>query len=266
MGDLRELENESIFIIREAYSQLRSLALLWSMGKDSTVLLHLVKKSFLGKFPIPLVHIDTGYDIPELLEWRDDFIKRHGLRLIVGQNHDALKSGMGPEKGRVACCTAMKTEALLNAIAENNLDGILVGIRRDEEGSRSKERVVSPRGANGSWKYKEQPAEMWHHYNWQLSAKMHLRVHALLNWTEVDIWEYIAQEKLEIPKQYFAVDGMRFRSLGCVPCTGKMFSSAGCLSEIIEELKLTRTSERAGRAQDQVSAYAMQELRSKGHM
>jgi sulfate adenylyltransferase subunit 2 len=263
---LLELENESIFILREAFHYVDCLALLWSMGKDSTVLLHLVKKAFLGRVPIPVVHIDTGYDIPELLAWRDQFVEKQGLRLIVGQNRHALGSGMGPEHGPLKCCGALKTEALLNTVAEHKIKALLVGIRRDEEGSRSKERVVSPRRQSGAWQYKDQPAELWHHFNWHLVADMHLRIHPLLNWTELDIWHYIRAENLELPSQYFAVDGMRYRSLGCLPCTNKFSSDAGSIDQVIDELKTSRITERSGRAQDAASTYAMQELRSHGHM
>src|SRR6185369_1149336 len=131
---LNSLENESVFIIREAFSRTKNLALLWSMGKDSTVLLHLVRKAFVGHCPIPLIHIDTSYKIPEMITWRDEFVKRHNLRLIVGQNKQALADGMGPEKGRLTCCGALKTQALLDVIAEHKVHGLMLGIRRDEEG------------------------------------------------------------------------------------------------------------------------------------
>lgn len=260
------LENESIFVIREAYARVRNLTLLWSMGKDSTVLLNLVRKAFLGNFPIPLLHIDTGYDLPELLSFRDEYVARHGLKLIVGKNDSALAAGMGPNKGCLECCTAMKTTALMDVVKEHDIQGLLVGIRRDEEGSRSKERVVSPRQMTGTWTYKEQPTELWHYFNLHLPDTVHLRIHPLLHWTELDVWEYIERENLEIPSQYFAQDGMRYRSLGCLPCTAKVASSATSVGNIITELKLTKTTERAGRAQDQASSYAMQKLRSLGHM
>jgi sulfate adenylyltransferase subunit 2 len=266
MSHYRWLESESIFIIREAYNKVANLTLLWSMGKDSTVLMHLVRKAFLGKFPLPLLHIDTGYDIPELIDWRDDYVKRHALKLIVAKNTGALESGMGPAKGCIECCTAMKTKALVEAVEQHRIQGLLVGIRSDEESSRSKERVVSPRGEAGAWSYKDQPAEVWHYYNLHAQRQIHLRIHPLLHWTEIDIWQYIQRENLEIPSQYFAVDGSRYRSLGCLPCTSKIESQATTVNEIIRELRNAVTSERASRAQDQVSNHAMQELRSLGHM
>jgi sulfate adenylyltransferase subunit 2 len=263
---LDTLENESIFIIREAYNKTKNLAMLWSMGKDSTVMLHLVRKAFVGNCPIPLVHIDTSYKIPEMIVWRDDFVKRHGLRLIIGQNKAALANGMGPEQGRLVCCGALKTQALLDTVKEHKIQGLLVGIRRDEEGSRGKERVVSPRPESGVWTYKEQPAEIWHYYNLHVPETVHLRIHPLLHWTEMDVWEYIRREHLEIMPLYFSNGGKRYRSLGCHPCTGTIDSQASTLDEVIEELKVTRTTERAGRAQDKVDNYAMQKLRSGGYM
>jgi len=264
---LSSLENDSIFIIRETYAKIRNMAVLWSMGKDSTVLLHLVKKAFMGTVPFPLVHIDTSYKIPDMITWRDDFVEKNNLRLIVGSNKKALSEGMGPEQGRLTCCTALKTQALLDTVAGNRIQCLLLGIRQDEEGSRGKERVASPRNANSEWEYKEQPAEVWHYYNLHLPEDIHVRVHPLLRWTELDIWEYIERENLEIMPLYFANDeGRRYRSLGCAPCTGSIQSKATSVREIIEELRLTDSTERAGRAQDQADAYAMQMLRSGGYM
>ncbi|MBY0358409.1 MAG: sulfate adenylyltransferase subunit 2 [Candidatus Obscuribacterales bacterium] len=263
---LDQIEDESIFIIREAYKKIKNLALLWSMGKDSTVLLHLVKKAFLGNVPIPLVHIDTSYKIPEMIEWRDSFVKKHNLRLIVGMNKEALANGMGPAQGRLTCCGALKTQALLNVTSEQEIQGLLVGIRRDEEGSRAKERVVSPRSASSTWTYKEQPAEVWHYYNLHVPTNIHLRIHPLLHWTELNVWEYIRRENLQVMPLYFAKDGKRYRSLGCWPCTGTIESEAQNIDDIISELKITRVGERAGRAQDQADSHAMQKLRKDGYM
>ncbi|MBX9772125.1 MAG: sulfate adenylyltransferase subunit CysD, partial [Candidatus Obscuribacterales bacterium] len=170
---LSNLENESIFIIREAYAHIKSLALLWSMGKDSTILLHLVKKAFIGHCPVPLVHIDESYEPEEMIAWRDNYVKQHGLRLIVGQNHKALSEGMGPHMGRLVCCGALKTHALQQTVAEHSIQALMVGIRRDEEGSRGKERVVSPRTSAGAWAYKDQPAEVWSHFNLHVPKDVH---------------------------------------------------------------------------------------------
>ncbi len=266
MDALTRLEHESIFIIREAYRKTKNLSLLWSIGKDSTVLLHLVRKAFLGHCPIPLVHIDTSYKIPEMISWRDAYVKRQGLRLIVGQNRAALDAGMGPEKGRLTCCGSLKTEALLETVKQHQIQALLLGIRGDEEGSRGKERVVSPRALGGDWVYKKQPAEIWGYYNLHVPSEVHVRVHPLLRWTELDIWEYIEREKIEVIPLYFSRQGRRYRSIGCSPCTGSIASEAASVSDIIAELKATKTSERAGRAQDQADNHAMQKLRSAGYM
>ncbi|MBX9695788.1 MAG: sulfate adenylyltransferase subunit CysD [Cyanobacteria bacterium] len=264
---LNWLENESVYIIREAFNKTKNLALLWSMGKDSTVLMHLVRKAFMGQVPLPVVHIDTSYKIPAMIEWRDDYAKRHNLRLIVGQNKTALDEGMGPEKGRLVCCGALKTQALLDTVKEHKLGGLLLGIRRDEEGSRGKERIVSPRSDSSKWTYKNQPAEIWHYYNLHVPEEVHVRVHPLLPWTEMDIWEYIEREKLDVMPLYFTnEEGRRYRSLGCWPCTGSVESSACSVGDIIDELRTTKTTERAGRAQDKVDTYAMQLLRKDGYM
>jgi sulfate adenylyltransferase subunit 2 len=263
---LSRLENESVFIIREAYKKTKNLSVLWSMGKDSTVLLHLVYKAFLGHCPIPLVHIDTSYKIPEMITWRDRFVAENNLRLIVGQNKEALANGMNFEMGRLTCCGALKTQALLDTVKEHKIQGLLLGIRRDEEGSRGKERVVSPRSDESAWTYKDQPAEVWHYYNLHVPEEVHLRIHPLLHWTELDIWEYIKHENIEVMPLYFAKDGKRYRSLGCSPCTGTIDSTASTIDDIIAELKATKSGERAGRAQDKVDTYAMQKLRATGYM
>lgn len=261
------LENESVFIIREAFNKTKNLALLWSMGKDSTVLLHLIRKAFVGQVPMTLVHIDTSYKIPEMITWRDEFVARHGLKLIVGQNTKALAEGMGPEKGRLNCCGALKTQALLDTVKEHKIGGLLLGIRRDEEGSRGKERVVSPRSSSSEWTYKNQPAEIWHYYNLHMPEDIHVRVHPILHWTETDIWDYIRREELEIMPLYFGnEEGNRYRSLGCYPCTSSIKSCASNVDEIIDELRTTETTERAGRAQDREDTYAMQKLRKDGYM
>ncbi len=267
MNHLKELENESVFIIREAYARIKNLALLWSMGKDSTVLLHLVRKAFLGHCPITLVHIDESYEPEEMIAWRDDYVVKNNLKLIVGQNKTALAEGMGPHMGRLVCCSALKTQALLETVKAHKIHGLLVGIRRDEEGSRGKERVASPRSLDGSWNYKDQPAEIWNYYNLHVPENLHLRIHPLLQWTELNVWEYIQQESIEVIPLYFARNGMRYRSLGCAPCTGGIDSNASSVDEIILELKEKQScSERAGRAHDKEATYALQVLRSKGFM
>lgn len=229
-------------------------------------MLHLVRKAFLGQCPIKVVHIDTTYKIPEMIEWRDAMAEKLKLQLIVGINNAALADGMHPSKGRLICCGALKTDGLLSVINEHKIQAMLVGIRGDEEGSRGKERVVSPRQLAGHWTYKGQPAEIWGYYNLHLPEEVHVRVHPLLRWTELDVWRYIKQEELEIIPLYFSREGKRYRSIGCWPCTATIDSQASTIDEIIAELEITSTPERAGRAQDKEDTYAMQKLRAKGYM
>jgi sulfate adenylyltransferase subunit 2 len=266
MEHLDALENQSIYILREAYKKFKKLAMLWSIGKDSTVLLWLARKAFFGHVPLPLVHIDTNYKIPAMIEFRDRIAAEWGVRLVVGQNTAALAAGMGPEKGRLECCTALKTEGLQQVMAEKGYTGLILGIRRDEEGTRAKERYFSPRDKNFEWNYKDQPPELWDQFKTDFDKDTHIRIHPLLHWTEIDVWAYIQRESIPIIDLYFAKDGERYRSLGCWPCTGRVKSNAVTIDEIIEELQSTNTSERAGRAQDQADTYAMQKLRAKGYM
>lgn len=263
---LFSLEQQSIYIIREVYANFRKPGILWSIGKDSTVLLWLARKAFLGHCPMPLVHIDTTFKIPEMIVHRDRIVREWGLELVVGANNTALAHGMQPDRGRLECCGALKTEAFRQTVDEHGFDAILLGIRRDEERSRSKERVFSMRNADFEWQYKEQPPEFWGQYNVEVPDGAHVRVHPLLDWTEVDIWEYIEQERIPVVTLYYARNGKRYRSLGCWPCTQPIASTAATIPEIVAELKTLAQSERAGRAQDQANAYAMQKLRAKGYM
>jgi len=173
---------------------------------------------------------------------------------------------MGPDKGRLACCKALKTEGLQQVVQVYGFEGLIVGVRRDEEGSRSKERVFSERSKDYSWDYANQPPELWDQFKTDFPKGNHIRVHPLLAWSEVDIWEYIRRENIPIIDLYFAKNGKRYRSLGCEMCTGQIDSEADTLDKIIEELKTTKTSERAGRKQDQEDSYAMQKLRKDGYM
>ena len=266
MDHIEQLEAKSVHILREAYRSLGNVCMLWSIGKDSTVLLHLARKAFFGHVPIPLVHIDTSYKIPEMIEFRDRVAREWGVRLIVGQNKQALAEGMGPEKGRMVCCGALKTEGLQQVMAEHGFTGLILGIRRDEEGTRAKERYFSPRDKNFEWNYKDQPPELWDQFKTDFDKETHIRIHPILHWTEIDVWEYIKREAIPIVDLYFARDGERYRSLGCLPCTGRIKSSATTIDAIIAELRGTNTSERAGRAQDHEDTYAMQKLRAKGYM
>lgn len=261
-----QLEQESIYIIRETYAKFKKPGILWSIGKDSTVLLWLARKAFLGECPLPLIHIDTTFKIPEMITHRDRIIKEWNLQLLVGSNQAALQQGMHPDKGKLECCGALKTEAFRATVEEQGFDSILLGIRRDEEKSRSKERVFSVRDASFQWRYKEQPPEIWDQYNTDFPPGAHVRVHPLLAWTELDIWKYIEREKIPVVTLYFARNGKRYRSLGCWPCTTPIESEAATVKEIIAELQSIGKSERAGRAQDKADAYAMQKLRAKGYM
>jgi sulfate adenylyltransferase subunit 2 len=265
MDHLDELESKSIYIIREAYKQFKNIAMLWSIGKDSSTLLWLCRKAFFGKIPFPVIHIDTSYKFPEMIKWRDEYAKEWGLKLIIGKNEEAIKAGMGP-KSKLACCTALKTQALKDVIAEYKFRALFLGIRRDEHGVRAKERVFSPRNQDFKWDYKNQPPELWNQYKAKAEEEEHIRVHPLLHWTELDIWQYIQREKIPIIPLYFAKNGKRYRSIGCVPCCGPIDSNAKDIDTVIQELKTTKQSERAGRSQDKEEAYTMQKLRSLGYM
>jgi sulfate adenylyltransferase subunit 2 len=266
MDHLDDLENRSIYLLREAFRKFASLAMLWSIGKDSTTLLWLARKAFFGRIPFPLVHIDTRHKYPEMIRYRDQMAAEWGVELIVGSNQEALEAGMSPEKGRFECCTALKTRALQGLLDERGFKGVILGIRRDEEGSRAKERYFSPRDRNFEWNYKDQPPEFWEQFNTDFGPEAHVRIHPLLHWTEVDIWRYVERERIPVCDLYFAKGGKRFRSLGCMPCCLPIESNAATVEQVIEELRITKTPERAGRAQDHEKAYMMQKLRTLGYM
>jgi len=266
MDYLDELESKSIYIIREAYVQFRKIAMLWSIGKDSTTLLWLVRKAFYDQVPFPVMHIDTSYKFKDIYDFRDSKAKEWGLKLLIARNEEALASGMGPKKSKLDCCTELKTNALKLAIDKHKFKALLLGIRRDEHGIRAKERVFSPRNQEFKWDYKNQPPELWDQYKSRQSDEDHIRVHPLLHWTELDIWEYVKREKIPIVSLYYAKSGMRLRSIGCETCCNAVPSEADTVDKIVEELKTTTTAERSGRAQDKESAYIMQKLRSLGYM
>ncbi|MBO3802842.1 MAG: sulfate adenylyltransferase subunit 2 [Candidatus Brockarchaeota archaeon] len=263
---LKELERKSVAIIREAKAQFSKPAALWSTGKDSTTALWLCRKAFFGKIPFPVIHIDTGCKFPEIYEFRDRMAREWGLDLLVAKNGEALRKGVSPEKDRFECCTLLKTQALKNLLEEERFDALFLAIRRDEHGIRAKERYYSPRDSDFKWDYKDQPAEMWDLYVKPSEDFSHMRVHPILHWTELDVWQYVKREKLPINPLYFARNGKRYRSLGCMPCTVPVDSDAKTVDEIVEELKVSRVPERAGRAQDKEQAYMMQKLRSLGYM
>jgi sulfate adenylyltransferase subunit 2 len=266
MNHLDRLESRSIHILREAFHKIDKLGMLWSFGKDSQVVLWMARKAFFGHVPFPVVHIDTSYEPPEMIAFRDRIAAEWRLDLIFGMNEAALAEGMSHERGRIACCTALKTGALNDTIRRHGFTGILAGIRRDEEGTRAKERVFSPRAADGTYDSRHQPPELWDQYMTDFPAGTHVRVHPLLHWSELDVWRYIAREGIPVVDLYFARNGRRYRSLGCAPCTGTVESDARTIAEIIDELIRTKVPERAGRAQDQEAEDAFERLRAGGHM
>jgi len=290
---LDKLENISIHILREAYANFKNLAMLWSVGKDSTVLLCLARRAFFGHVPFPLVHIDTGHKIPEMIVYRDNLAREWRLDMVYGQNTAALASKQTWPEGnltRIECCRALKTEALRNTLsgeweryrmnhetggyeADKNTEpytGVIVGVRADEEGSRSKERYFSPRDKNNDWDIGDQPPEFWGQYKTDFAPGTHVRIHPLLDWTELDIWEYIRREGVPVVSLYFdRGEGKRYRSLGCGPCTEPVDSTARNLDDIIEELragKFSNIAERSGRAQDKEDGGGLEELRKDGYM
>jgi sulfate adenylyltransferase subunit 2 len=293
MDKLDQLEAQSVYILREAYREFKSLVMLWSIGKDSTVLLWLARKAFFGHVPFPLVHIDTNYKIPEMIKYRDELALKFKLNMIVGQNVQALKDKRTYPDGaidRISCCKALKTDALKNTLSGNwprkrlnhqtgqydvdvNTDpytGVIVGARADEEGSRSKERYFSPRDRNSDWDVGDQPPELWNQFKTDFSPGTHIRVHPLLDWTELNIWEYIERESIPITHLYFDQGkGKRYRSLGCYPCTTPVDSTAKNIKEIIDELrsgKFKNIAERSGRAQDKEDGGGLETLRKEGYM
>ena len=293
MDHLDKLESKSIQILREAYSEFDNLAMLWSIGKDSTVMLWLARKAFFGHVPLPLVHIDTSYKIPEMIEHRDKLAREWELDMIYGQDEKTLEEENTFPDGnatRLECCGRLKTAALKNTLngtwrryrmnhktGEYEVDenrepytGVIVGGRADEEGSRSKERYFSARDENNDWNISGQAPEFWSQYKTDFAPGTHVRIHPILDWTEVDIWEYIEREKIPMVSLYFDQgDGTRYRSLGCAPCTNPIESTAKNPAEVVEELKtgkLSSVAERAGREQDKEDGGGLESLRREGYM
>ncbi|MCC6354956.1 MAG: sulfate adenylyltransferase subunit 2 [Verrucomicrobiae bacterium] len=272
MDHLDRLESQTIYIMREAYHAFPKLAMPWSMGKDSNALLWMAQKAFCGKVPFPVLHVDTTYEFPEMLEFRAWAVGHYGLDLVVKINEEARARGVGYETHDPVTVThELKTVALQQVMAERGWQALITGIRRDEDSTRAKERYFSPRNADFEWDYKDQPPEFWNQFTTKVGPGEHVRVQALLDWTEIDVWRYIQREEIPIPKMYFARRGedgkmRRFRSLGCWPITHAVESAASTIDEIIEELRTTKVPERAGRAQDHYERNAMQKLRAKGFM
>jgi sulfate adenylyltransferase subunit 2 len=295
LSHLKALEAESIYILREAAAEFARPVMLYSIGKDSSVMLRLAQKAFFpGKIPFPLLHIDTSYKFPEMIQFRDWYARHIGAELIVHQNREALAAGANPfSLGTQKCCGLLKTKSLLDALAEGGFDAAFGGARRDEEKSRAKERIYSFRDAQGQWDPKNQRPELWNIFNSRIDKGESIRVFPLSNWTELDIWLYIHAEDIPIVPLYFARehevvirggsivvrypgDGLlpgehteivkcRMRSLGCVPCTGAIRSDADSVPKIIEEMVSFRRSERENRVIDHDEEGSMELKKREGY-
>ncbi len=264
MDRLDRLESQSVYIFREAFNRIDNLAMLWSLGKDSNVMIWLAKKAFFGYVPFPVMHIDTHRKFPEMYEFRDKYVKEWKLNFIA-EDCPPLESTDDtlPPAARSA---ARKTEGLKLALKKHKFNALFTGIRRDEEALRAKERVFSPRGLEGGWDFREQPPEFWDQYNTDYPPGTHIRVHPLLHWTELDIWKYSLRENIPLISLYFSKNGKRFRSLGDKDITFPVESNASTVEEIVEELKTTRVSERSGRAMDHEAEDSFERLRADGYM
>ncbi len=264
MDHLDQLEAQSIYILREAFARLKKLALLWSLGKDSNVMIWLARKAFFGRVPFPAMHVDTAKKFPEMYAFRDTYAQEWGLDLRVEPCPpiDAVDPTLPP----AARSAARKTEGLKMALAKHGFDGLIAGIRRDEEATRAKERVFSPRGAEGHWDVRDQPPEFWDHFNASPPQGAHLRIHPILHWTEADIWAYTARENIPIIPLYLSRNGKRYRSLGDQDITFPVASNASNIPEILAELESTKVPERAGRALDHETEDAFERLRVAGYL
>lgn len=292
---LKTLESESIFVLREVAAQFERPVLLFSGGKDSIVLAHLARRAFFpGRIPFPLLHIDTGHNFPETLSFRDALAKRLDVQLIVRYVQDSIDQGrVVEETGPTASRNALQTVTLLDALKELRIDAAIGGARRDEEKARAKERFFSHRDRFGQWDPKNQRPELWNLYNGRKQPGEHFRIFPISNWTELDIWQYIAHHNIELPSLYFSHeravlqrDGMmlavsevvyplpgetvetrrvRFRTIGDMTCTGAMESSAATVEEIIQEIAAARVTERGSRADDRRSEAAMEERKRLGY-
>ena len=264
MTDLDQLEAQSIFILREAYHRLRPLALLWSLGKDSNVLVWLARKAFLGRVPFPVLHVDTGKKFPEMYAFRDEYSAKWGLDLHIGTCPPV--EDIDPSLPPNARSAARKSAGLAALIEQRRLAGVVAGIRRDEQATRAKERVFSPRGASHRWDVRNQPPEFWDQFATPAEPGAHVRVHPLLAWREINIWRYIAREGIPVVDLYFSKDGRRYRSLGDHDITNPVPSLASTIPEILAELRSTREPERAGRAMDNETEDAFERLRVTGYL
>ena len=293
--NLEILEAESIHILREVVAEFERPVMLYSVGKDSSVMLRLAQKAFHpGRIPFPLLHVDTGYKFPEMYEFRDRICESIGAKLIVHTNRAALDEGAHPGAwGSVRCCASLKTQALLAALSAGGYDAAFGGARRDEEKSRAKERVYSFRDANGQWDPRNQRPELWSLYNGRVNPGESIRVFPLSNWTELDVWCYIHQESIPVVPMYYAAERevvvrghqliplypvsrlqpgetpetvtCRFRTLGCIPCTGAVRSEATTVLEIIQEMMVARQSERTTRLIDFDQDSSMEQKKKEGY-
>lgn len=261
---LDDLESRTIFIIREAFSQIDPLGLLWSVGKDSNALLWIVRKAFLGRVPFTVIQLDTGMELDEVYTLRDRLVETWDFDLhIEACPPDTEVDPTLPPASRAA---ARKTAGLRSVLSHLKFRGILVGIRRDEQATRAKERIFSPRTLDGGWDIRNQPPELWDQYKTEFPEGTHVRIHPLLHWTELDIWRYTKREDIPVVSPYFARSGKRYRSLGEKNITLPVPSTASTIDEIIAELETTQTSERAGRTMDMETEDSFERLRSSGYM
>ncbi|MBI2281943.1 MAG: sulfate adenylyltransferase subunit CysD [Bacteroidetes bacterium] len=292
---LQELEAEAIYVLREVAAQFENPALLFSGGKDSIIVAHMARKAFWpARIPFPLVHVDTGHNFPETIEFRDDFVKRYDANLVVGSVQKSIDEGkVVEEKGFNASRNVLQTVTLLDTIEQNKYDCAIGGARRDEEKARAKERFFSHRDEFGQWDPKNQRPELWNIFNGRKHLGEHFRVFPISNWTEMDVWQYILQENIEIPSIYlsherevFIRDGVimsttdfiqqrdteptkkmivRFRTIGDATCTGAVESDADTVEKIIEEVAAARTTERGTRSDDKRSEAAMEDRKKQGY-
>lgn len=295
LNHLRELESESIYVIREVAAQFERSVLLFSGGKDSIVLTHLACKAFYpAKLPFPLLHIDTGHNFKETIEYRDNLVKKIGAKLIVGSVQESIDTGrVVEEKGYNASRNVLQTTTLLDTIEKYKFDAAMGGARRDEEKARAKERFFSHRDEFGQWDPKNQRPELWNIFNGKKNIGEHFRVFPISNWTEMDVWQYILLEKIEMPSLYFThkrevfyrdgvwlatapfmklrenekpeIRDIRCRTIGDITCTGVTLSKATTVEEIIDEIAATRITERGGRADDKRSDAAMEDRKREGY-
>tara|TARA_A100001234_G_scaffold202050_1_gene195214 strand:- start:1861 stop:2766 length:906 start_codon:yes stop_codon:yes gene_type:complete len=295
INHLKELESEAIYVIREVYTSFENPVLLFSGGKDSILLTHLAKKAFYpARVPFPLLHVDTGHNFPETISFRDNLVKEMGVDLIVGSVQEAIDKGLVKEETGVnASRNFLQIETLLECLEKNKIDGAMGGARRDEEKARAKERFFSHRDSFGQWDPKNQRPELWNLFNPNKSHGEHFRVFPISNWTEMDVWEYIKSEKIQLPSLYFAHkrrcivrDGVilaeseflplaeneivkemvvRYRTCGDMPITGAVESNADDLDKIINEIATTRTTERGSRADDKRGETAMEDRKKQGY-